>query len=89
MSDGVKLLIGMSLLRMLSGTIELSAALLMLHYRSIETAFRINGVLGLVGPSVLILVSALGLAGLAGKIALWKLALIATGVVFIIVGTRS
>lgn len=84
-----KFVAGMALLRMLSGTIELTAAVLMLHFHSLETAFRINGVLGLVGPSVLILVSLVGITGLAGQIPSWKLGLIAFGVACILVGTRS
>ncbi|HHW09045.1 MAG TPA: YqhV family protein [Firmicutes bacterium] len=84
-----KFVAGMALLRLLSGTVELTAAVLMLHFHSLETAFRINGFLGLVGPSVLILVSALGLSGLAGQIPSWKLGVIAFGVACILIGTRS
>lgn len=79
----------MAFLRFLSGTIELTAAVLMLHYRSIEAAFRINGFLGLVGPAILLLVSALGIAGLAGQVPPRRLGMIITGVILILAGTRS
>jgi membrane-bound ClpP family serine protease len=80
---------GMALLRFLSGTAELTAAVLMLRYRSIETACRINGLLGLVGPLVLLLVSSLGIAGLSSRVVPGKLALIALGVLCILLGSRS
>jgi len=88
MTNESGLVAGMALLRMISGTIELSAAVLMLHFGSLQTAFRINGLLGLVGPTILIIVSSLGLIGLAGKVATWKLGLIAAGVACILAGTR-
>jgi hypothetical protein len=79
----------MSLLRLISGCIEMTAAVLMIHFGSLQTAFRINGLLGMVGPTVLILVSTLGIVGLAGQVPPSKLILIATGVVFILIGARS
>ncbi len=89
MHNMMELVAGMALLRMISGTIELTAAVLMLHFHNLETACRINGLLGLVGPTILILVSALGVAGLAGKLEAWKLALVVCGVLCILVGTRG
>lgn len=88
MSNAVRLVAGMALLRLISGSLELLAAVLMIRYRSIEAALRINGLLGLVGPSILILVSMLGIAGLAGRLAPFKLALIAFGVLCVLIGTR-
>jgi EamA domain-containing membrane protein RarD len=85
----LKLVVGMSFLRFLSGTIELIAALLMLSSMNLNVAMRINGLLGFVGPTILILVSALGLVGLAGQVSLHKLTFIITGVICILVGTRS
>lgn len=57
---------GMALLRLLSATIEITAALLMVRSGRIADAVRINGLLGLIGPLVLASVTALGLVGLAG-----------------------
>jgi hypothetical protein len=85
----IKLVIGMSFLRFLSGTIELIAALLMLTSMSLNTAMRINGLLGFVGPTILILVSTIGLIGLAGQVSPLKLTLIISGVICILIGTRA
>ncbi len=85
----LKLVVGMSFLRFLSGTIELIAALLMLSSMNLNIAMRINGLLGFVGPTILVLVSTLGLVGLAGQVSLHKLTFIITGVICILVGTRS
>src|SRR5690606_1698673 len=41
---------GMVLVRLLSSAVELSAAVLMARYNRVDTALRINGILGLVGP---------------------------------------
>lgn len=87
-SDEAKLVAGMALFRLLAGTIEVSAALLMLKLGRIDAAFQINAVLGLIGPCMFILVSALGLIGLAGKISYGKLGLVALGVLLILLAAR-
>lgn len=79
---------GMVLVRLLSSAVELSAAVLMARYNRVDTALRINGILGLVGPVILVAVTALGLAGLAGRLPVHKLLMILTGVLLIILGTR-
>lgn len=79
---------GMALTRMLSALVELTAALWMLRVGQVEGALRINGLLGLVGPLVLALTTALGLAGLAGHVPPWRLAVVAAGVLLILWGTR-
>ncbi len=89
LTEEAKIVAGMALLRMLAGTVEVSAALLMLKFQRVETAFQINAVLGLVGPLMFVAVSALGLIGLAGKVSYVKLALIATGVLLILVAARK
>lgn len=57
---------GMALLRLLSASLEIAAALWMVRSGRIADAVRINGLLGVVGPLVLASVTALGLVGLAG-----------------------
>ena len=79
----------MVLLRIISSLIELSAAGLMYYFKSIETAIRINALLGLVGPLILILVSFLGLVGICNQLSLKNIILIGTGVILIILGTRQ
>lgn len=79
---------GMATVRFVSASIEFTAAVLMLRFGKVETAIRINGALGLVGPIVLITTTALGVAGMAGKIPVAKVALIFAGVYLILYGSR-
>lgn len=81
-----KCVFGMALVRVLSGCIEISAALLMLYFNRVETAMKINGVLAFIGPSILFIVMALGLIGLAGKLPLSKMLYILIGVALIFYG---
>jgi len=80
--------VSMALLRLLAGSIEITAALLMLKFGRVQTAIKINGVLGLIGPVILTVVSSLGIIGLAQQIPLSKLVTVALGVILIFVGTR-
>jgi len=85
---GDRLVFGMAALRMLSSLIEFSAALLILFkFRRVEEAVRVNALLGLVGPTIFLLVSGLGLLGLAGRVPLGKMVLILLGIFFVLVGT--
>jgi hypothetical protein len=88
-NNALWLVAGMALMRLISGSLELLAAVLMVHQRSLERALLINGLLGLVGPIILILVNALGITGLAARLSPHKMALLVTGVVCILLGTRS
>ncbi|MGJ9383664.1 hypothetical protein CR203_19280 [Salipaludibacillus neizhouensis] len=81
-------LIGMVLLRLLSGTFEITAALLMLKFNSIEKALAINAVLAIVGPLTLILTMSLGLIGVAGGLPFSKLFVIGIGVFLILAGLK-
>ncbi|GAB6181097.1 YqhV family protein [Desulfotomaculum defluvii] len=81
-----KIVFAMAMLRCLSASIEMTAAMLMLKYGRVETALKINAVLALVGPSVMVIVTTLGLAGLAGKVSLSKLGIIFSGVALIFYG---
>lgn len=78
----------MALLRLLSGALELTAAYLMVRLGRVEDAVRINGLLGLVGPTVLLLVSLLGIGGLSAQVSWPRLGIIACGVLLILLGTR-
>ena len=75
--------------RILSATIEFTAAMLMLKFGRVETAFKINSLLALVGPTVLLTVTALGLVGLAGKISVSGMFTIILGVVLIFAGINK
>jgi hypothetical protein len=83
------LLLSMAAIRFISSLIEFSAAILFLHSRSLETALRVNAVLGLAGPLVFAGVSLLGLAGLAGRVSWIKLVVIFIGIILVLIGTSS
>ncbi|MBE3574518.1 MAG: YqhV family protein [Firmicutes bacterium] len=70
---------GMGAIRMVSALAELTGAVLMFHFGSAEKALRVNAVLSLVGPVVLLTTTALGISALVGKLPAWKLAAIAGG----------
>lgn len=78
----------MTLLRLIAGTIEISAGLLMLKIGRVQTALKINSVLGLIGPIILTLVGTVGLIGLSSELSWSRLALTALGVLLIFLGTR-
>ncbi len=84
-----KIVFSMAAIRFLSAGVEFSAALLMLYFGRVETAFKINSVLALVGPTVLITVTSLGLVGLAGKVSLGGMVMIITGVGLIFLGINK
>lgn len=83
-----KFVFSMAALRLLSSSIEFTAALLMLRYNDVETAFKINALLAMVGPTVMITVTSLGLVGLAGRVSTQGLVSIAMGAALILYGVR-
>ncbi|HEU4965654.1 MAG TPA: YqhV family protein [Bacilli bacterium] len=83
------ILYGMAGLRFLSGSIEIVAALLMLYFGTVQKAVMINAGLALVGPTVLIMVTTLGLLGLADKLEFWRMMVVMGGVALILWGVRG
>jgi len=79
-----KAVIGMALLRILSGSIEIFAAFLMIKFNDIEKALIVNSSLALIGPTILIITTMIGLVGLADKIAFGKFVWIFLGVAYIL-----
>jgi hypothetical protein len=79
----------MAALRFLSSAIECAAALYMLRLFRVQDALRLNAVLGLVGPTILILVTIIGVAGIAEKLSVERIALILVAVVLVFVATRG
>lgn len=79
-----KVVLGMALLRIFSGSIEICAALLMLKLNNIEKALLVNSTLVLVGPIILILTTSIGLSGIAEQISYFKIFLIFIGIVCIL-----
>lgn len=84
-----KLVWGMAGIRLLSGSIEVIAALLMMYYGTIERAVMVNAFLSLIGPTVLILVTTIGLIGLADKLDFSKMLIVMLGVGLILYGVRT
>ena len=82
------ILLAMISMRVLSSLIEMSAAILMYNLNSVKSAIRINAVLGLIGPIILIIVTFLGLIEISQQISIKNILLISIGVILIILGTR-
>ncbi|MFF2909894.1 YqhV family protein [Paenibacillus sp. NPDC057934] len=76
----------MAVLRMLSGSAEIIAALLMLRFNQVDKALAVNSTLALVGPTILILTTAIGLTGMAQELSWGKLGWIGCGVAFLLIG---
>ncbi len=79
----------MAALRFLSASIECAAAVYILRLFRVTDALRVNAALGLVGPAILILVTIVGLVGVAEKLSLERIGLIVLAVILIFVATRS
>lgn len=81
-----KSVFSMALLRLLSGSIELTAAIVMLRMNDVQKALAINSMLALVGPLVLISTTTIGLVGLSDKLSPDKFVWILAGVGCLLIG---
>ncbi|MCC3373381.1 YqhV family protein [Cohnella sp. REN36] len=81
-----KTVFSMAVLRLLSGSIELTAALVMLKFNDVTKALAVNSMLALVGPMVLIATTTIGLVGLSDKLSPAKFVWVAVGVSCLLVG---
>ena len=77
------------ILRVISGSIEITAAALMFKFNDLEKAFYINSLLALVGPFILIVTTGLALHGLTDKISLTRIICLFAGVFLIIFSLKS
>ncbi|WP_019412365.1 YqhV family protein [Paenisporosarcina sp. TG20] len=84
-----KALLLMIILRLLSGSIEVSAALLMFKLNDLEKALYINSLLALVGPVVLIVTTGIGLYGLTEKISLTRIICLFSGIFLILFSLKA
>ena len=84
-----KAVMGMALLRILSGGIEIFAAFLMLRFNDIEKALILNSSLALVGPIILIATTSIGLLGLSDRISFQAIFWVFLGVGCILYGVKS
>jgi hypothetical protein len=81
-----KFVVSMATLRILSGSLEVIAALLMLRFNQVEKALLINSGLALVGPFVLLATTTIGLLGIADKLSFGKMIWVIAGVSCIFFG---
>ena len=81
-----KFVMSMASLRMVSGSLEIVAALIMLRLNQVDKALLVNSGLAFIGPLVLLSTTAIGLVGMADKLSLSKMLLIFLGVGLIFCG---
>lgn len=79
---------GMATLRIISGCLEILAALAFLRFGKVETALRLNALLGLIGPLVFVLVGVLGIVAVAVKLPPLRIACLTLGTILVLVGTK-
>ncbi|WP_068785162.1 YqhV family protein [Paenibacillus phocaensis] len=81
-----KFVTSMAALRIFSGTIEILAALLMLKLGRVDKALAVNSALAFVGPTILLVTTSIGLAGIADKLSWGKMVWIGCGVACLLIG---
>lgn len=81
-----KIVLTMASLRIMSGSIEIIAAILMIRLATIEKALLVNSALALVGPLVLLTTTTIGLVGVADKLSYGKMLWIIAGVSCLFIG---
>lgn len=81
-----KFVMSMASLRVLSGSIEICAALIMLRLNQLDRALLINSSLALMGPIILISTTTIGLVGMSDKLSMGKIAWVIGGVACILIG---
>ncbi len=81
-----KIVLAMCTVRLISGSIEILAALWMFRLNQVDKALMINTSLAVVGPIVLLSTTTLGLVGMAHKMSFGKWIWIMVGVGCLCVG---
>lgn len=81
-----KFVLSMAALRIISGCIEVAAALVMLRLNQVEKALVVNSMLAFVGPIVLLTTTTIGLIGIADKLSPSKLIWIGLGIACLLIG---
>ncbi|MCR8981513.1 YqhV family protein [Brevibacillus laterosporus] len=84
-----KAIIGMASLRLLSGSLEIIVALLILKVNQVDKALIYNSGLALVGPIILLATTTMGMVGISDKLSLTKILWIFIGVTCILIGVKS
>lgn len=78
--------LSMASLRIVSASIELFAAVLMLLFNDVRKALAINALLAIIGPIILVATMTIGLISIADELSFSKLLFIGIGVGFILFG---
>ncbi|MCR8642425.1 YqhV family protein [Paenibacillus sp. N1-5-1-14] len=81
-----KIVLSMASLRVLSGCIEIVAALIMIRLAQVEKALLVNSTLAIVGPLVLLTTTTIGLVGIAEKLSISKMLWLLAGVSCLFIG---
>ncbi|MFD0872114.1 Protein of uncharacterised function (DUF2619) [Chlamydia abortus] len=81
-----KIVMSMASLRIISGSLEILAALLILRLNQVDKALLVNTGLAVVGPIVLLTTTTIGLIGIADKLSWGKFAWVIVGVTCIFIG---
>ncbi|MGE5483958.1 MAG: DUF2619 domain-containing protein [Ignavibacteriales bacterium] len=81
-------LYGVAAVRIVSGLVEILAAVYILRRGSLRTALRVNAALGLVGPVALVVATVIGAAGLKAELRPLSMALLFVGIAIIVLATR-
>ena len=84
-----KALLMIILLRIFSGSVDITAAMFMYKFNDLEKAFYINTLLALVGPVVLIITTGIALMGLAEKISVTRMICLFSGIVLILYSLKA
>ena len=77
------------LLRIFSGSVDITAAMFMYKFNDLEKAFYINTLLALVGPVVLVITTGIALFGLAEKISVTRMICLFSGIVLILYSLKA
>jgi hypothetical protein len=72
--------LAMAVLRLISGSTEIIAALLMLYFNDAKKALAINSMLAFVGPTVLIVTMSIGVLSVANELSFLKVFFLVLGV---------
>ncbi|OAB44143.1 YqhV family protein [Paenibacillus glacialis] len=81
-----KFVVSMATLRLISGSIEITAALFMLKVGQVDKALTINTTLAFAGPTVLIITTSIGLLGTVDKLSWGKMAWMLLGILCLLIG---
>ena len=84
-----KALLMIIMLRIFSGSVDITAAMLMYKFNDLEKAFYINTLLALVGPCVLIITTGITLVGLAEKVSVTRMVCLFAGIILILFSLKS